>query len=343
MNPRVNILLPTYEPRSEHLCQAIASVVEQTEQHWTLFIHDDASRADVRSMVEPFLADTRIAFARGKERQGIGGNWNAALQCNDIVHTEHGHLHRSAPFVQYLFQDDCWEPLYLERALAVMHKHPDVGAVSAGHRYLFEGACVMRQQYEEIAAFRRECLAPGRHDGDAFLRWWMERGLHPNVLGEPSFVLLRRSLTERTGFFSKDMPQFLDVEYWTRMLPGTTWYHLAEDLGAFRVHEGAASERNFREGRGLFDRLRCLERVLHRLPPGRDRLRAKDAIMEQLSIMIEKFRTRRERSGGVRLGGSSAVLRFVLRHPLLSWHAYRKTKNLLGDPRRTFRTKGSMR
>ncbi len=325
MEPRVNILLPTFEPNPEHLRAAIESVRDQTEQRWTLFIHDDASTTDVRAIVEPYLSDPCIHFARSPKRRGIGGDWKATMRGDGAgasVHT----LHTHAPCIQFLFQDDRWEPLYLERVLAVMQKHADVGCVVAEHHYAFEGESAVRSQYEALAEFRRTKIAPGKQDGMAFLRWWMQRGLHPNVIGEPSFVILKRELVERVGAFDDTMPQFLDVEFWTRMLPQTIWYHLPDDLGTFRVHRAGASERNRIEGRGLFDRLRCMERVYAREILPRERTKMRHAIEEQLAAMIVKFRMRKESGGAVQSEGKVGVIRFALRHPIMMLRAWKRSR-----------------
>jgi hypothetical protein len=94
----------------------------------------------------------------------------------------------------------------------------------------------------------------------------MEKGLRPNFIGEPSFVMLRRSLMESVGKFREDMPQGLDTEYWLRCLLRADWYFERTSLGMFRVHGQAASARNDREGLGLYDRLGFYDTLLHLLP-----------------------------------------------------------------------------
>lgn len=298
--------MPTYEPRRDHLRAAVASVLAQTETRWTLVIHDDASEGDVRAMIEDLLVDPRITFIRSPKRLGIGGNWNATLA-----------RATNAPFVQFLFQDDSWEPTYLVRAVTVMEHHAKVGMVVAEHDYAFEDESDARALYDELMELRRSQIAPGKHDGTAFLRYWIRRGLSPNIIGEPSFVLLRRSLVSQVGPFAEDMPQFLDAEYWTRALPQTTWYFLPEKLGTFRVHSGGASARHRREGLGLFDRLRTLQQLTATAPSRLERVEAKRAMQRELQPMVAKFLKRRASGEAVRGQGSSVALRFAIRHPFL--------------------------
>ncbi|MBI1813057.1 glycosyltransferase [Candidatus Peregrinibacteria bacterium] len=249
----VSILIPTYEPNPEHLRAALESIVVQTFRDWSVLIHDDASRADVRAIIEPFLTDSRFHFSRNPQRLGIGGNWNACLK------------EAKGEYVQFLFQDDLWEPQYLERSVDVLNRESTVGFVAANHVYSMEGSG-NEKLYDEVTAARHE-LTPGRQDRIAFLRSWMERGLRPNIIGEPSFVMLRRSLMEKVGFFNTSMRQGLDFEYWMRCLLQADWHYLSEHLGTFRVHAGGASERNRASGDGMFDRLRCFKLLLRTLPP----------------------------------------------------------------------------
>lgn len=297
--------MPTYEPDPAQLREAVESVLAQTEARWTLFVHDDASTKDVAGIVAPFLKDARITFVRSPHRLGIGGNWNACLRT------------ARTPYVQYLFQDDVWAPGYLAAALKELEANPKTGFVSVEHDYRFEGDIETRGGYEALLAFKREQVAAGAHDGREFLRWWLERGLHPNVIGEPSFVMMRTSTTDAAGPFLEDMPQFLDVEYWTRLLRISDWCYVKDVHGFFRVHLSAASSRNQAEGRGLFDRLRCMERTMNALE-GSGRSSARRAIAVQISGMIGKFLNRKRAGKAVKLEGSGAVKSFVMRHPFLA-------------------------
>jgi len=303
-NPRINILLPTYEPRAEHLRAALDSLLAQTEQDWTLFIHDDASRKDVLHMLAPYMDDERITFKRSEERLGIGKNWNACLR------------EGSAPLIQFLFQDDQWEPTYLENALEIFEEHPSVGFASMNHQYQYEGEIESAPLYEKLVRFKSQQIHPGIHDGKGLLRWWVGHGLQPNIIGEPPFVMLRRTVAEEVGLFREDMPQSLDVEYWTRLLAKTNWYYEPTSLGSFRVHADAASARNFGEGLGVFDRFRCLENLQRILPP-EEMPFVKKAIAQNLDSMVAKYFQRKKDGKSVKMQGSGSVFRFCLRHPVL--------------------------
>jgi GT2 family glycosyltransferase len=265
---------------------------------------------DVAAMVAAYTANPKIRFCKNEKRLGIGGNWNACLQ------------KAQGEFLQFLFQDDTWHPRYLSLAVAAMEMTPDAGFVSADHSYLFEenDAGVVREAYDEVQNCRRRQIAAGRHVGKDFLQWWLGRGLRPNVIGEPSFVLLRKSLVDAIGPFREDLPQMLDSEYWLRCLLKSNWFLIGDDLGIFRVHASAASATNQREGRGLTDRLRLLEIALHLLPSGPLQRTAKAAFVTHLKGMIAKHRERKQ-SGGNTGGSATEALSILLRHPLLTLRA----------------------
>jgi glycosyltransferase involved in cell wall biosynthesis len=308
MTQQVSILLPTYEPNPAHLREAITSVQAQTTTEWSLLVHDDASTSDVEAIVTPFLADNRIRFVRGTERRRIGGNWNATLRAESA-------LHAATPFVQYFFQDDRWEPTYLATALEAAREHPTGQLISLRHRYECEEG-TQREAYGKLEAVLNEIPA-GLHKGEDILGAWIARGLTPNIIGEPSFVLIRRSALTEAGPFLEDMHQLLDAEMWTRILQLGDWVYVPGEHGTFRVHQNAASERHQREGIGLFDRFRCLTILEHDAESAADRRAATQVLRNELSGMIRKFFSRR--AGGKRISGQgkNAFIGFCLRHPLL--------------------------
>lgn len=301
--------MPAFRPHATFLREAIESVMRQTHPHWTLLVHDDPSDTDTEAIVRPYLHDERISFGRSKKRLGIGGNWNACLR------------QARGDCVQFLFQDDVWREGYLAACVAALGREPSAGMVMVHHPYRADGDraehFMAAAGYDVLPALRREAIPPGKHDGTALLLAWLERGLRPNLIGEPSFVMLRRSVTEQAGTFLEDMTQGLDVEYWTRALQKTSLVAIDENLGFFRVHADGASMRNEEAGQGLYDRLRCFETLLHALPYGTLRRTTERAVAEQLGVMARKFFARLRGGKRVDGGGAGGALSFSLRHPLL--------------------------
>ena len=307
--PLVSVLIPTYNPSKEFLTAALQSLQKQTLQGIEVIVNDDCSTTDVAAIIAPFQTALNIAFAKNGTRLGIGGNWNATL------------ARAQGTYVAFLFQDDTWSPDYLSAAVKTLEANPTTGFVSMEHVYGVEGMTEVAPLYEAVREYRTKHVNGGFHHGPALLKWWLERELTPNIVGEPSFVVIRREATERMGEFLKDMPQFLDVEYWTRLLLGYDWYFLRGNYGSFRVHAKAASAENQASGQGLFDRLRCLELLIEELS-GEDRETALKARSSALRKMIGKFFRRVGSGKKVSAQGSGELRRFCLRHPFIVFNAF---------------------
>lgn len=301
--------MPAYEPKRDHIRAAVESVVRQTVGDWTLLINDDASRReDTAAHIADFVSDPRITFRRNARNLGIGGNWNACWpQAN-------------AEYIAFLFHDDLWEPAYLEKMTAALDANPSAGFAAANHTYMKEGDVTNASFYAELHAFVQATITPGLQEHRAFLRWWLERGLRPNVIGEPSFVVLRRALMEDVGPFNDTMVQFLDSEYWARCLLRADWVYVADDLGKFRVHPSGMSAVNEGLGRGVFERFQTLQTIVAGLP-AEEKPAGETAIVQALSGMIGKYLARQKQGKSISGQGSGGLKTFLLRHPVLTLRA----------------------
>ncbi|MSR67256.1 glycosyltransferase family 2 protein [Candidatus Peribacteria bacterium] len=317
----VSVLIPTYNPNQSFLIEALKSLQQQSFQAWTALIHDDCSERDTKSIVEPFLKDSRFRFTKSDRRLGIGGNWNACVRQSN------------QPLVAFLFQDDVWNHDYLKNAIEALQKHPDAGFVSLDHVYYGDENVTTMPLYQAVRIFRKKNIRNGLHHGKELLRFWTLHELHPNIIGEPSFVVMRRPVMQQAGAFLEDMPQFLDTEYWLRLLMITDWINLGDDeSGIFRVHADGASAKNQEAGEGLYDRLRCFERLIMSLH-GELRCAAVGARKKAVEKMISKFLSRVGSGKKASPKGSDTLVKFCLRHPLIilmgMWnHMYQRKKHI---------------
>jgi glycosyltransferase involved in cell wall biosynthesis len=318
----VDVLIPTYNPGAEHLRVALDALCAQTYTQWQAYIHDESDAVNVEEIVRPYLKDPRFRFQKSPKRLGIGGNWNACL------------TNTRSSVVAYLFHDDEWVPQYLERAVAVLEKHPNVGLVAMDHEYRIEGDFEGAISYIGLERWRRRLLNPGVIDGKEFLRRWFRDGIWPNLIGEPSFCVLRRSVVDQVGLWNEQMPQSLDAEYWVRMLPLCDWYYVADHCGYFRVHDEGTTARNRREGKGLFDRFRILEDIASRVTSASERAIAVQVQGRQFQLMFARFAEKYLKGDRLSSSGSGAVKRFALRHPWIVLRALTRALFGRGEERR---------
>lgn len=301
--------MPVYKPKVEYFVQALDALFAQTEKNWECIIHNQPWDFDLVGALAKYLADPRVTFIQSDVTRTIGENWNACLE------------HAASPYLAYLFYDDLWEPTYLETLCEILDKHPSVGFVSANRSYLFMGDSPQEVIYDEVSKALKQ-LPPGEHVGQSFLMEWIERNLRPNIIGEPSFVMLRRSLVDKVGTFHSTMAQFLDAEYWVRCLIYGNWYFEPTTLGRFRVHMAGTSAQNSASGKGSYERLEAMEHAL-RLLPSEQRHRLNAALRRTCTEMIGKYLGQRKKiMAGTKTfgngGGSFSIVKFIIRHPIIT-------------------------
>ena len=202
--PRISVLLAVRDGGS-HLAEALASIREQSLREWELVVVDDGSADDTAAELSAAAAvDGRIRIFR-QERLGLV----AAL--NRAVHEARGE------FFARMDADDRAQPERLERQLAFLDAHPEVGVLGT--------------------AVRRFGAADGvwlRPVGDAAIRAAL---LFEAPLAHPT-VMLRRALWESAAGegYREDFRAAEDIDLWERLAPHTRFANLAEPLLDYRVH-----------------------------------------------------------------------------------------------------------
>ena len=110
-----SITIPAYKAR--FLDEAIKSVIAQTYQDWQLVIVDDCSPEDLKSIVEPYLADSRVEYYRNEKNCGavdVVDNWNICLS------------HCTGDYVICMGDDDRLLPCCLEELSKTIEKYPEL-------------------------------------------------------------------------------------------------------------------------------------------------------------------------------------------------------------------------
>jgi glycosyltransferase involved in cell wall biosynthesis len=114
--PKISIVMPTYNTAEQWLRKAIESVLSQTYGHWELCIADDASTdPSVQRVIAEYASrDQRIKTVTLKENQHIAGASNAAL---DLATGE---------YIALLDHDDELRPHALSMVVRQLQARPDL-------------------------------------------------------------------------------------------------------------------------------------------------------------------------------------------------------------------------
>lgn len=212
--PRVSVVLPCFN-HERWVTEAITSVLEQTMPDFELIVVDDGSR-DQSLVVVSQSGDPRLrVLALGENRGGA-----AALNV--------GIGQARAELVAVLNSDDAWEPSKLERQLAVLELHPELGAVFTSARLVDEFGSALdpaaTPPWHDV--FRQ----PNRRQAE-WLRFFFDHG---NALCHPS-VLIRRRFYAEQGLYDNRLRQLPDFERWIALVKWAPIVVLGEDLVRFRL------------------------------------------------------------------------------------------------------------
>jgi glycosyltransferase involved in cell wall biosynthesis len=190
--------------------EAVLSVLSQTMADLELIVVDDNSTDATPGILASFR-DPRLQVLR-RARGGLTSALNAALRL------------ARAPLVARLDADDVALPERLERQLAFLSAHPDVGLVGTAAR--------------EVDAAGRDVAIVRPPADDADIRRALIRR-NPFV---HSSIVMRRSALEQAGGYDEAFPVAQDYDLWMRMSRVTRMANLQEPLVVRRLTPGRVSE-----------------------------------------------------------------------------------------------------
>jgi glycosyltransferase involved in cell wall biosynthesis len=257
--PPVSICVPTWNGAS-FLGAALESALSQTYSDFELLLVDDGS-TDATLDVAAAFPDPRIHIYRNHRRLGIPGNWNHCLE-----------LARGT-YVKFLFQDDVLDRQALAKLVAALEAVPAASLAFSRREIRHEGPDtadlpLRGPGYSDVVSAFYATLR-GPFTGIDLVRQAVASGrdLAVNVVGEPSFVLLRREAAVRAGGFDSAFTQVVDWELWLRLARVSPVVFVDESLGLFRVHSGGQSASNHRRLRTVAECVRLLGRIRRHYGP----------------------------------------------------------------------------
>lgn len=219
-SPLVSVCIPTYRG-SDFLAAAIDSVLNQSYQHFEIFVLDDNSPDDTEAVVSRYT-DARITYLRNAYNLGPQGNWNRGLE-----------LARGKYF-KLLPHDDVLANDCLERQVSVLEED------GAGEIALVFGARDIIDPKGRVLMSRG---LPGAKDGRIKGHLLIKRCIRAgtNLIGEPGNGLFRRELIEEVGTYDAAHPYLVDLDYWFRILLHGDAHYLASKSSSFRLCPGSWS------------------------------------------------------------------------------------------------------
>lgn len=121
--PKVSVLMPIYKTQKDYLKEAIESILNQTYKDFEFLILDDCPD-DSREDVVKSYKDKRIVYHKNEKNLGISASRNKLL---DMAKGE---------YIAVFDHDDISYPQRLEKQVAYLDTHPEVGILGCSIRKL---------------------------------------------------------------------------------------------------------------------------------------------------------------------------------------------------------------
>ena len=215
--PLVSVLMTVYNGE-KYLHEAIVSILSQTYSNLELVVVDDGSNDRSIDILEEFQRlDTRVIVYKHPKNMGCVAAGNS---CFSLA---------QGKYVARLDADDVSVPERLERQVAFLEMHPDVGLVgSLGEMINGDGSHIMDISLP---------ISSG-------LIMWSLSFIDPII---NSASCARRSLVLQAGGYrsllaegEKGFPE--DYDLWVRMICQSKLYNLPERLVKYRLHGASLSD-----------------------------------------------------------------------------------------------------
>jgi len=217
---KVSILLTSFN-HANYIHEAIDSALNQTFTDFELIILDDGSSDNSWDLINQY-ADSRIKTYRNLVN--IGGALGINKTISEVAMGEYIAIHHS---------DDVWEHNKLEKQVAFLDVHPEIGAVFTNALAVGEDSSPLIDKGQ----FYSKIFDQPNRTRHEWLRFFFSHG---NALCHPS-VLIRKVCYENCGLYPYGLAQLGDFDMWMRLCLKYEIYVLPERLVRFRVRDNEAN------------------------------------------------------------------------------------------------------
>jgi glycosyltransferase involved in cell wall biosynthesis len=205
----ISVIIPTYN-RSDLICEAVSSVLDQTYQNWEVIVVDDGSEDNTKSALGSFLNDHRINYVYQKNQgQSVARNNGIALSTGN--------------YICFLDSDNKWLPEKLKVSVDAALENPDVDVIYGDN-------ITIDINGDELS---RDTMK--KYSGRITYRL-----LRDNFISMNTTMTKRRCFEEMGGLDEGDRLAE-DYELWLRMSTRYSFLHIPVYVGFYRVMENQLS------------------------------------------------------------------------------------------------------
>lgn len=219
--PAVSVLMPVYNGLP-YLTEALDSLLSQTFKNFEIIAVNDGSTDGSAEVLASYASrDRRVVVVTNEENIGLPRTLNRGLErCR-------------APLVARADADDRYRKDRLEKQVAFLEAHPEVGLLSCWVQKIKADG-----EFFSLVQFPEE-------DGEIRVR-----ELFVNSFSHPA-VMFRRDLVQGVGGYDPEYWTSEDADLWARIRPLMKAANLKEPLIFYRKHEKSMMRTRGSEGEKL--------------------------------------------------------------------------------------------
>jgi glycosyltransferase involved in cell wall biosynthesis len=228
--PRVSVIVPVYQVE-RYIHQTIESVLKQTYTDFELLVIDDQGSDRSVEICRSF-ADPRIKVISNPQNRGLAGARNSGIR------------HAQGEYLGFLDGDDLWQPAKLEKHVAHLDQHPEVGVSFSCSAFIDEAGKLLGNyqtpKLQDITPAQIICRNPISNGSVPVIRRQVFTGIEfqDNRYGEVE-----------NFYFDENFRQSEDIECWVRIALQTPWQveGIPDVLTLYRVNSEGLSANVFNQ------------------------------------------------------------------------------------------------
>lgn len=220
--PLVSILIPTYN-QTKFLKLAIDSALNQTYKNTEIVICDDSTTNDVQELVEEYMKITdKIRYYNNGGPLGKNGGLNVE-KCFEMSRGE---------YISFLFHDDEYYPLKIEKMMGVFLTKEYVSLVSSTRNCIDENGCDVN--FDEFKCYSNMDISGVEAARNILFSFY-------NFIGEFTTVMFKKNDVISLGgnintYFKSDMKCLTDISLFLKLCSKGNVFFFKEPLSKFRLH-----------------------------------------------------------------------------------------------------------
>lgn len=207
----VSVIIPAYN-HEKYIKACLESVINQTYQKLEIIVQDDCSTDGTAEEIKK-IKDDRIKAVFSKKNQGVVDTLNDLL---DMCHGD---------YIATIGSDDIWHPTKIEKQVAFLEKHPEMGGVFTTANIIDEDGNIYDDDDFSSDIFRKDNMTQSER-----MKVFFENGNHLCH----SSSLLTKKVVKKIGKYNRAYRQLHDYDYWTRLINEYNIYVLDEKLTNYR-------------------------------------------------------------------------------------------------------------